>query len=58
MGRQNANIRIRSGGYQPVAAPSASPTALTPAHDRRRRRANPCARNAPAVASATVMNGE
>src|SRR6186997_3682410 len=57
-GRQNANISTRSGGYQPVIAPSARPTALTNAHDNRNRRANPWAQNAPVSASAVVMNGE
>ena len=57
-GRQNANISTRSGGYQPVAAPKASPAAVTSAHDSRNRRANPWARKTPANASAVVMNGE
>ena len=57
-GRQNANISIRSGGYKPVAAPNPRPATVTSAHDNRKRRANPCARNTPASASAVVMNGE
>ena len=57
-GRQNANIKTRSGGYHPVAAPSPSPSPVISAHDNRKRRANPCARKAPASASALVMKGE
>src|SRR4051794_41396467 len=56
-GRQNANISTRSGGYQPVAVPNASPAALTTAHEIRNRRGEPRARDRPRIASAGGLNG-
>ncbi len=56
-GRQNANITIRSGGNQPVRAPTGSMIAVRTTQTTRNRRVNPRARNAPAIASALVMKG-
>ena len=57
IGRQNAKVRIRSGGYQPVSTPSGTAAAVTSAHATRNRRAKPRARTLPATASAVVMKG-
>ena len=56
-GMQNANVRTRSGGNQPVRTPAATATSVKASHDTRNRRGNPRPFTAPATSSSVFMIG-